>query len=94
MPNTIESPLLDVNEAAKFIHVSRATIYRLIDEGRIPNPVKIGSRVLFRIEELELWIQADCPRSESELWKEIKRTGKAIACACLIMFINSLVFRR
>ena len=55
----MENRLLDPLEAAKMLSVSRRTIYRLRDLGKIPT-VKIGRLVRFRLSDVEEFI-AGCP---------------------------------
>jgi predicted DNA-binding transcriptional regulator AlpA len=56
------SPLgLEAARAARFCGVSRATWYSLRKAGRLPKPVRLGRRVLWRVEELREWMAAGCP---------------------------------
>lgn len=48
--------LLDINEAAELLNLSRYTIYKMRFEGRLPY-VKICRRLLFRLEDLETWVR-------------------------------------
>lgn len=47
---------IKVAEAAEYIGVSKDTIYKLVREGEIPH-IRLGKRILFRIESLEAWLQ-------------------------------------
>lgn len=51
----IPSILLDLNEGASALRVSRSTVKRLIGEGRLP-VVRIGRRVLLRRDALEAFL--------------------------------------
>ena len=46
MTNTNNSPLLTINEAARYLRISRSSMYRLIDKHRIPT-VKLLTRGQF-----------------------------------------------
>lgn len=53
--------LLGAKQAAALCGVSPASWWTYLAAGRIPLPIKIGGRTLWRREELEKWIAADCP---------------------------------
>lgn len=48
-------PCLSVNEAANYLRVSRALLYKLIHDGRIKT-IKIGTRTIIRGAELERFL--------------------------------------
>jgi len=55
-------------EAARLCGVSRAMWYSLRKAGRVPRPVRLGGRVVWRVDELRAWLAAGCqtlPRWES-----------------------------
>jgi len=51
--------MLDVDEAAKRLNVSRATIYRLVGDGRLP-AFRLSEAGALRIpaDELDAWLAA------------------------------------
>ena len=51
------APLLTVKDACRHLAISRATLYRLMSEGRI-RPVKIGASVRFKADDLTRFIEA------------------------------------
>ena len=66
--NVLSSPpadapvaLLDVRAVAAELGCSQRHIYRLADGGRMPAPVKLGSLVRWRRDELVSWIANGCP---------------------------------
>lgn len=63
--STVPQPrtrLLSVDRVAELCDVSRATIYRWRDAGRMPRPAKIGNKaVRWRQDVLEQWIADGCP---------------------------------
>lgn len=51
--------------------LSKRQIFRLNSCGRIPAPVKIGGSVRWRISDVELWLEWNCPdRKTFEARKE------------------------
>lgn len=60
MPS-VESALLDVKQVASLTRCSQRTVYRLVDAGKMPRPVKLGSLVRWRRAEILKWIIAGCP---------------------------------
>lgn len=62
--------LLSAQAVARLLDIARSTLYAWDQEGRIPRPVKIGSRVYWRTEEMRRWIDAGCPLREK--WKSLQ----------------------
>jgi predicted DNA-binding transcriptional regulator AlpA len=57
--------LLNGNQSAQLIGVSRATFWKLHSLGRVPVPVRLSGRVVrWRKHELEAWVHAGCPSRE------------------------------
>ena len=56
--------LLDAEEVGLILNLSRATVYRLNAEGRLPRPVHLGRSTRWRREELVQWVQIGCPSRE------------------------------
>jgi excisionase family DNA binding protein len=52
MPDEKERRLFSVNEACHYLHLSRATLYHMIERREII-PVSIGGRTLFDRKDLE-----------------------------------------
>ena len=51
--------LLRLPELVRTIGISRATIYRYVDSGRLPPPVKLSTRcVAWRASEITAWMAA------------------------------------
>jgi excisionase family DNA binding protein len=53
--------LLDAGTVARLLSLSRATVWRLRDAGKLPEPVRIGGCVRWRRSDLDAWISAGCP---------------------------------
>jgi predicted DNA-binding transcriptional regulator AlpA len=60
-PPTAEPLLVPAAIAARLCGISEASWFRLKAAGKTPAPVKLGGRVLYRIEELRLWVSWGCP---------------------------------
>ena len=56
-----ESLLVSATVAARLCGVSRAAWWSLHAAGRVPLPVRLGRRTLWRRAELEAWTAAGCP---------------------------------
>lgn len=48
-------PCFTINEAAQYLRISRAFLYKLIHEGRLKT-VKIGKRTIVRAAEIERFL--------------------------------------
>lgn len=60
---TSEETLWDVEEVAKYLKVSKDTIYRWLDTKNMPSK-RIGKKWLFRKEDIDAWID-ECDKRES-----------------------------
>jgi predicted DNA-binding transcriptional regulator AlpA len=74
-PSTSESALalppprmIGAAEAARRCGISRTAWYNLKAGGRLPTPIRLGRRVLWRVEELEAWMDAKCPPRHQWQW--------------------------
>lgn len=67
-PTLVTSPILvPAKAAAALCGRSVASWWRDLAAGRVPAPLKLGGRTLWRVEELREWVEADCPpRAEWE----------------------------
>jgi predicted DNA-binding transcriptional regulator AlpA len=57
----VEPLLVPAPEAGRLSGVSEATWYRLAAAKRVPAPIRLGGRVLWRVAELREWVEAGCP---------------------------------
>lgn len=57
----VVNDLLDVGEVAAKLHVSKRTVYRLSDAGRMPRPVRLGSLVRWGRQAIDEWVASGCP---------------------------------
>ena len=60
-PDRAPADLLDVQAVAAMLDCSARTVYRLADAGKLPRPVRLGSLVRWRADELRQWIADGCP---------------------------------
>ena len=50
--------IIKINEACEKLSISRATMYRLIEKGEFPKPIKLSSRAVgIPIEYIDQWIE-------------------------------------
>jgi predicted DNA-binding transcriptional regulator AlpA len=57
--------VIGVIEAATTLGISCRSWRRLVDAGLAPQPVRLGRRVLWRVDELDAWLAAGCPSIEN-----------------------------
>lgn len=67
----VEPLLVPADVAGPICGRSEASWWRDHAAGRIPAPIKLGGRTLWRIEELRRWISAGCPDRRS--WETLCR---------------------
>ncbi len=56
----LEPWAVNAASAANLLGISRAHFLRLRAAGNVPEPVRIGRRVLWRIDELRDWLESGC----------------------------------
>ena len=59
--SSTQSALIDVGKVAMLCGCSRRHIRRLSDCGRMPSPLRLGSILRWRRDEIMKWIRAGCP---------------------------------
>ncbi len=66
MTEAIEKPLLlSAEQTAALLGIGRTLFYAMQSNGKLgPMPVKLGARVLWRRDEIEKWVSANCPGAE------------------------------
>ncbi len=63
--------LLDARAAAKLCGISRSHFLAMHSAGRVPLPIPLGRRTLWRAAELGAWIEARCPARDR--WEALRR---------------------
>jgi predicted DNA-binding transcriptional regulator AlpA len=59
--DNLQPILVDARKAAFMLGISRAGFLRLRASGRTPQPLKLGTRALWRVDEIREWVAAGCP---------------------------------
>ena len=73
-PPTGNQLLLGRREAAKACGLGLRSWDRLAASGRVPQPVRLGRRTLWRADELRAWVDAGCP--DRRAWEVIMNNDK------------------
>ena len=61
--NSPPAPMfLTVKDMAALLNCSTRTVYRLIDSGLVPRPVKFGALLRWMKTNVEQWMAAGCPK--------------------------------
>jgi predicted DNA-binding transcriptional regulator AlpA len=68
-----EPLLVPAPEASRICGVSEASWYRLKSSGKVPLPVRLGGRVLWRVDELRRWCAAGCP--DLRTWQALENAN-------------------
>ena len=53
--------MLTVDGVAELLACSPRTVYRLIDQGRIPQPARIGGMIRWPRQSFQQWVTDGCP---------------------------------
>jgi predicted DNA-binding transcriptional regulator AlpA len=74
---TVEPLLVPAGVAGPMCGRSEASWWRDHAAGRIPAPVRLGGRTLWRVQELREWVADGCPpRREWETRRAAQRDGR------------------
>jgi len=57
----VEPLLVGAAGTARLLGLARTTIYAMHQDGKIPAPVRVGRKLLWRVDELRRWVAAGCP---------------------------------
>ena len=60
-PEDFEPLLISVNELARILTISPRSIWRRLSCGEFIKPVRLGSSVRWRLQEVRSWIDDGCP---------------------------------
>lgn len=63
--------LIDARELAGLLGLSLRSVRRLDCAGKLPQPVRIGSAVRWRVQEVVAWLEADCP--DRAQWETLRK---------------------
>jgi prophage regulatory protein len=56
--------LIPAEQFARLMQISTRTLWRLVSAGRVPEPVRIGGSVRWRLDQVKQWIDSGCPPRE------------------------------
>jgi prophage regulatory protein len=55
-----ETRLIPADKVAELLGISKRTLWRLLSAGNLPEPVRLGSVVRWKKDELDDWISGGC----------------------------------
>jgi excisionase family DNA binding protein len=61
-------PVLTIDELADYLKISKSTLYKLAQEGRVPGQ-KVGRHWRFRKETIDRWLERDTRADRSKRGK-------------------------
>lgn len=64
-PDRAPAALLDARAVANLLACAPRTVWRMRDAGKMPRPVRLGSLVRWRRDDIHAWIIAGCPACRS-----------------------------
>lgn len=50
-----ENTFLDIKGVCNYLHLSKSKIYKMVSNNEIPH-IKLGTRTLFDIRQIEIWV--------------------------------------
>jgi excisionase family DNA binding protein len=56
-----ELKMINAGELAQILAVSRRTVWRMLSGGNLPQPIRIGGAVRWKLYEIRRWIEQGCP---------------------------------
>lgn len=60
----VKPALITATELATMLSIGERTLWRLLAQGKLIEPVRIGGATRWRVDLVELWIEAGCPPPE------------------------------
>lgn len=64
-PQSLKPLVVDARRLAKLLGVGLRTVRTWDAAGKLPKPIKLGGRVLWRVKEIRAWLSADAPERAS-----------------------------
>lgn len=52
--------LINISQVSQMLNCSKRHIYRMVDSGKMPRPVRLGSLVLWIRTKVEEWVENGC----------------------------------
>ena len=60
--------LLKAKQVAEYVNVSKSQIYKLVQQGRLPKPIKLGERgSAWLVSEIDAWLQSRVDLRDEEV---------------------------
>lgn len=53
--------LLTAQEVVQMLSVSKSTLWRMRDSGKLPAPIRVGGIVRWRASDIQRWVEQGCP---------------------------------
>jgi prophage regulatory protein len=66
----IEPELIGARDTAKLCGIAISSWWRLHAAAKVPSPVRLGGRTLWRVAEIKLWVAAGCP--DRKTWQAMQ----------------------
>ena len=60
----MNTTLLDKDQIAKLVNCHPRHVYRMVSEGKLPQPVKIGKLCRWSSSVIDQWIADGCPEQK------------------------------
>ena len=57
-PSLLDEPLVEMKEITKLTGLTDKWLYKLIQKGLFPKPIKLGNRSRWLTSEVDAWLQA------------------------------------
>ena len=71
----VQDQVLDLKEAAQYLHPKPSYLYQLVSKGRITYSKPNGGRVLFRRSDLDRFVERGLRRADYDLHAEAERVA-------------------
>lgn len=62
--------LVSASDVADILGIGKTLLWEMNSAGRLPRPIKLKRKTLWKLSELERWVEADCPPRDQ--WERIK----------------------
>jgi predicted DNA-binding transcriptional regulator AlpA len=72
--HVIQSAVFTLKELGRYLHRGSASIYRDLELGRMPAPIRIGGRPMWRRAEIDAWLEAGAPPRDE--WEARRATAQ------------------